>query len=196
MMTGLVGLMPFAENMLAESTPIETRKVIEQRREFLRQAVWSKNGVIYWNGTDKPVPLEVFKDAHCTPHRQRAQEIALRPVSRPRLIRSLSEAQNHRCCFCGVQTTYRLAQDNTATIEHVIPQGHGGPNSYRNLAMSCLTCNDKRKTIDAETFLEGKLWLPQNEHVRQLVMKMVAFRRHPHIGILKAMERFCLCGTE
>lgn len=49
----------------------------------------------------------------------------------------LSEAQNHRCCYCGCDI--RVG----ATIEHVVPLAAGGPNKWENLAASCDRCNQR-----------------------------------------------------
>ena len=38
----------------------------------------------------------------------------------------LSEAQNHRCCYCSCQMTEQTNRKNSATIDHVIPKSKGG----------------------------------------------------------------------
>jgi len=42
------------------------------------------------------------------------------------------------CVYCGIELTLR-----TATVEHVIPQSHGGTNELYNLALSCSDCNER-----------------------------------------------------
>ena len=54
----------------------------------------------------------------------------------------LAEAQNWRCCYCGV----RMAASGRrhATFEHITPRALGGSNRISNLAISCHDCNNKR----------------------------------------------------
>lgn len=54
-----------------------------------------------------------------------------------KLRERLSEAQNHRCCYCGCDIR------NGATIEHVISRYRGGSNDWGNLVASCDPCNQK-----------------------------------------------------
>lgn len=83
----------------------------------------------------------------------------------------LSEAQNHRCAFCGV-LTYLREEDflpgmsrkrHLATLEHVKPQSEGGTDSPHNGVMSCSECNHLRATMDAWEFYDirkdPKAWL-------------------------------------
>ena len=58
------------------------------------------------------------------------------------LFARLSEAQNWRCCYCGVRTT-RYGPTG-ATIEHVLPKCHGGADHPDNLVMACYDCNSSR----------------------------------------------------
>lgn len=56
----------------------------------------------------------------------------------------LSEAQNHRCCYC-TRLTYQKVGKEQATIEHVIPRSRGGPHTFDNTVMACRRCNNNRK---------------------------------------------------
>lgn len=38
-------------------------------------------------------------------------------------------------------------------IDHVVPQAHGGQNSYRNLVSSCMDCNVEKQEEDAVNFV-------------------------------------------
>ncbi len=66
-----------------------------------------------------------------------------------RRVRRLSEAQNHRCCYCGcpVEPVWGLA--NSATLEHVIRRADGGPSHQGNLVVACAGCNNRRGNQDA-----------------------------------------------
>lgn len=62
----------------------------------------------------------------------------------------LSEAQNHRCCYCGsemieppVNSPYPY-NPRHASIEHLTPVSRGGRNSFDNLAAACIDCNCRR----------------------------------------------------
>jgi uncharacterized protein (TIGR02646 family) len=54
--------------------------------------------------------------------------------ARRRVKTRLGEAQNWRCCYCGI-----VLDESTLTIEHVIPNQIS--NEWVNLAASCLPCN-------------------------------------------------------
>jgi 5-methylcytosine-specific restriction endonuclease McrA len=69
----------------------------------------------------------------------------------------LSEAQNHRCCYCGCRMAERNLigyaderlyahnyRDNYPTFEHVIPLSLGGEDILDNIVIACLKCNVER----------------------------------------------------
>jgi 5-methylcytosine-specific restriction endonuclease McrA len=45
----------------------------------------------------------------------------------------------YRCQYCGANVTPR-----TATLDHVLPQSHGGRSVWTNAVCSCSTCNSKK----------------------------------------------------
>ena len=65
-----------------------------------------------------------------------------------KLFIRISEAQNWRCCYCGVRTTTRGDNrvPNYATFEHILPKCWSGDEHPDNLVMACVTCNSKRGT--------------------------------------------------
>lgn len=73
-------------------------------------------------------------------------------------IARLTEAQNHRCAYCGHHMiTYRTAYyqavpRNLRTKDHVEPRSYGGPTVRDNLIAACLQCNNLRGNIDAVAF--------------------------------------------
>jgi 5-methylcytosine-specific restriction endonuclease McrA len=71
------------------------------------------------------------------PETQRRIMLAWRPA--------LCEAQNHRCCYCGLRS-------DALTFEHVTPLSHGGSNDRSNLVMACEPCNVRRGTMSAYGF--------------------------------------------
>jgi 5-methylcytosine-specific restriction endonuclease McrA len=59
----------------------------------------------------------------------------------------LSEAQNWRCCYCGVRVVIGEPLDpRLATLEHIVPKCFGGNDHPDNLAMACACCNNNRGT--------------------------------------------------
>lgn len=57
-------------------------------------------------------------------------------TSKKRAMRvRLSEAQNHRCCYCGCDIR------DGATLERVIPGCRGGHYVWANLVVACYPCN-------------------------------------------------------
>src|SRR3546814_16306275 len=48
----------------------------------------------------------------------------------------LFERDGWRCRYCGETVTA-----STATLDHMVPQSKGGPNTPENLATCCLMCN-------------------------------------------------------
>lgn len=56
----------------------------------------------------------------------------------------LAEAQNHRCCYCGVVLLDRMFHPPDhcrLTIEHVISRSRGGADVWDNLVAACRQCN-------------------------------------------------------
>ena len=67
------------------------------------------------------------------------------------LLDALSEAQNWRCCYCGVRV---LDVDSALiTLEHIIPKSKGGDDHLDNLAIACDVCNYSRGNKDLADFL-------------------------------------------
>jgi len=65
----------------------------------------------------------------------------------------LAEAQNWKCCFCGVYMTEVRGKNNSVTVEHVTPKSMGGTDHHDNLAASCNRCNNSRGTKDVTKFV-------------------------------------------
>jgi len=53
----------------------------------------------------------------------------------------LAEAQNWRCCYCGVVMNRWRRGDTLCTIEHVIPASAGGRVCWETCAAACHKCN-------------------------------------------------------
>ncbi len=78
------------------------------------------------------------------------------------LRESLSEAQNHRCAYCGVRfgAAFRhwKAELTICTIDHFTPIAEGGRDEWENLVAACKRCNEKRKAQPALAFFESEGW--------------------------------------
>jgi 5-methylcytosine-specific restriction endonuclease McrA len=56
----------------------------------------------------------------------------------------LSEAQNHRCCWCHKLMDDTGPRDDRPTFEHIIPLSRCGEDAPANLAIACYRCNQDR----------------------------------------------------
>lgn len=83
--------------------------------------------------------------------------------SRRYLRTKLSERQNHRCCYCGVNMTRTRDTPDShltmMTVEHVIPQSQGGTDDDDNLVAACQSCNSSRNRECPYTFAPTSLRL-------------------------------------
>ena len=75
------------------------------------------------------------------------------------IIKKLSEAQNHKCAYCGIVTCYPGESSNKdiwATIDHVVPRSKGGKSQYSNYVMACSKCNSEKSSHCALSFYDYK----------------------------------------
>jgi len=77
-------------------------------------------------------------------------------VRRKRLRARLAEAQNHRCCYCGVRMADTTKQPDSVTLEHVQAKSHGGRTTFWNCAAACYLCNYTRDVINPTKFAKAK----------------------------------------
>ncbi len=52
------------------------------------------------------------------------------------VLRCLFKRDGAACIYCGAELT-----EETATVEHVVPLGMGGPDRLINMALACRECN-------------------------------------------------------
>lgn len=69
-------------------------------------------------------------------------------------LRTLSERQNHRCCYCGTHFSDARPDPAEPTYDHVVPRAMGGGDADDNLVAACWRCNAARGTRDAHEFYE------------------------------------------
>jgi hypothetical protein len=60
----------------------------------------------------------------------------------------LSERQNHKCCYCGLQMNDTHGSRRQTSIEHVIPESRGGATDLWNCVAAHVRCNNKRKCVE------------------------------------------------
>lgn len=68
------------------------------------------------------------------------------------MLMRLSEAQNHRCCYCSVEMTFDIHCDTSVTRDHVIPRVFNGQTEWDNLVAACERCNNLRGNMEAYHF--------------------------------------------
>lgn len=85
---------------------------------------------------------------------------------------TLSEAQNHRCGYCGVHMVLVTPEGapgrpwDIATVDHIEPRSFGGTDDWSNLAMACRACNEARMSMGAMGFYRlVRRWLKSGERV-------------------------------
>lgn len=90
--------------------------------------------------------------------------VALKVARNIHMRCKLAEAQNWKCCWCGIHCIPEPHHKHSATIEHVHPRSLGGKDDWDNYAMACARCNHKRGTTSVEDFMAGVLThLPKKE---------------------------------
>jgi len=74
------------------------------------------------------------------------------------LREQLSEAQNHRCAYCGKPFNNWKRR---CTLDHLQARAHGGRATYENAVAACLKCNQERGVQNPTKF-----WLSKNPQAR------------------------------
>lgn len=82
-------------------------------------------------------------------------------VPNRRLVR-LSEAQNHRCAYCGCVMALNNGDRRSATIDHVIPLSRGGRRNLANEVAACWRCNNSRGDTEAHVYFAARIQVPLN----------------------------------
>lgn len=85
----------------------------------------------------------------------RSRNDIFRPLLSVALRHRLAEAQNWRCCYCGVPMVCEPNADAQATIEHVVPRSLGGPDHPDNYVIACKRCNQARGNAIEDIHIEA-----------------------------------------
>lgn len=83
-------------------------------------------------------------------------------------LRKLFDEQDGKCCYCGCQMVMGTQGRRQATLEHIIPQAHGGTDHPLNLMAACCACNTRRgSALTAMEFFmlrnDPVLWADKNK---------------------------------
>jgi 5-methylcytosine-specific restriction endonuclease McrA len=81
-----------------------------------------------------------------------------RPLPELRISRrAILTRDKHTCRYCGKQS-------RTLTIDHVVPRGRGGKDTWDNLVACCVRCNNVKGSLtpaEAGLMLEGQVGRPR-----------------------------------
>lgn len=104
----------------------------------------------------------------------------------------LSEAQNHRCCWCGIKVTELRNRSDSATIEHVVPKSHGGADHTDNFAIACHSCNGNRGVRSVEDFMLQKQSAKDKASLRRELMNKFGAKSGNKTGCARLNRRLDL----
>lgn len=80
----------------------------------------------------------------------------------------ICEEAGINCHWCRQHMRLEQGFMNSATIEHMIPQSHGGGNERWNLVIACYRCNSIRSDKDADLFeIEARRFQPDTRLVSE-----------------------------
>ncbi len=73
---------------------------------------------------------------------------------------ALSEAQNHRCAYCGVRMIEPVKgsdrqSPDCATIDEIFPRAKGGKRIWSNQCMACKKCNEAKGDMPALAYFNN-----------------------------------------
>lgn len=82
----------------------------------------------------------------------------------------LCEAQNWRCCYCGVRLVDDLKAHDGKSVDRVVPGSAGGGYAWSNCVAACKRCNELRSSMDAYRFAR-LLELMDRRQVERMIRK-------------------------
>jgi hypothetical protein len=83
------------------------------------------------------------------------------------------------CFYCHLQFEPTTGNP-TITLDHFVPQSHGGKTSYHNLRLACYKCNHLKGGLSGEEFLRDPRLLRRRE--RNTGARLIAQGIHPKGG--------------
>ena len=98
-----------------------------------------------------------------------------------------------RCHFCGVQLNWAQGFDNSATVEHMVPESKGGNFHGANILITCRGCNNKRGNRDWIDFVTENN-IPKSDWLIKKYLSAVEFYRvsntKVHISIFHKVREY------
>jgi len=70
----------------------------------------------------------------------------------------------HECVYCGCNNR------KTLTLDHVVPQSKGGPNTWDNLVTACKVCNNEKANLTLKEY-GREIPKPKRPHYLMLLKK-------------------------
>lgn len=78
---------------------------------------------------------------------------------------NIFKRDNYECVYCG-----ESGERSKLTLDHVVPQSKGGPNTWNNLVTSCKKCNNEKADLTLEEYGK-KIPVPKRPHSIMLLKK-------------------------
>ena len=78
---------------------------------------------------------------------------------------NIFKRDNYTCVYCGEKNRKLL------TLDHVIPQSKGGPNTWNNLVTACKKCNNEKDSLSLEEYGK-KIPKPYKPHYLMLMKRI------------------------
>lgn len=123
------------------------RSIIEATRAF---TIFYKGNAEIVESHDEPFGL-VDKDlVIMKPSIIRVYSYVNAPIHKVSLTReNLFKRDGYQCVYCGESNRKVL------TVDHVVPQSKGGPNTWGNLVTACRSCNCEKADLSVKEFDKG-----------------------------------------
>lgn len=120
------------------------RSVISSLRAF--SIVYKGNAKVVWEHDCKfglcDPDAEIYKPSIIKVQKYIYTEHRNVPLTRENVFKR----DNHKCVYCEESDRKKL------TIDHVIPQSKGGPNTWENLTTACKKCNGEKADLSLEEY--------------------------------------------
>jgi 5-methylcytosine-specific restriction endonuclease McrA len=98
-----------------------------------------------------------------------------------------------RCHCCGVQLNWAQDYDNSATVEHMVPDSKGGTFHDENILITCRSCNSRRGNKDWIEYVTENNF-PKSEWLIKKYLTAVEFYRtnnqKVHISIFHKVREY------
>lgn len=90
-----------------------------------------------------------------------------------------------RCVWCGLRLDYI---DPQASLDHLVPESHGGPSSFVNLVLACTPCNVARDCTPVREWMRFQLARGAEVQVETLERRLAELERD--LALKQRVKRF------